>query len=70
MNQSTIKKRIASKTICIFGAVLLTFTLYFIFSISGVLYAFTDNITVAVVPISASIILPDYQGAESSFADG
>lgn len=49
MNQSTIKKRIASKTICIFGAVLLTFTLYFIFSISGVLYAFTDNITVAVV---------------------
>ena len=31
------------------GALLLTFFLYFIFSISGRLYSFTDNITVAVV---------------------
>lgn len=40
----TIKKKY-----CFIGALLITFTLYFLFSISGALYTFTDNITVSVV---------------------
>lgn len=38
-----------SKKNCFIGALLITFTLYFLFSISGALYTFTDNITVGVV---------------------
>lgn len=43
MNHHTLRNRYA------IGALLITFALYFIFSISGWIYGFTDNITVAVV---------------------
>ncbi len=43
MNHYNDKKR------CIIGALIVTFALYFIFSFTGILYAFTDNITVGVV---------------------
>ena len=38
-----------TKRQCVIGALLVTFTLYFLFSISGRLYTYTDNITVGVV---------------------
>ena len=43
MNHHTLRNRYA------IGALLITLALYFIFSISGWIYVFTDNITVAVV---------------------
>ena len=43
MNHHTLRNRYA------IGALLITLALYFIFSISGWIYGFTDNITVAVV---------------------
>ena len=43
MNQLTRRNRY------VIGACFITFALYFIFSISGWIYAFTDNITVAVI---------------------
>ncbi len=43
MNHPITKKQ------CSIGALFMTFTLYFLFSISGAIYSFTDNITVGVV---------------------
>lgn len=43
MNHATNRKY------CLIGALFITFSLYFLFSISGALYTFTDNITVGVV---------------------
>lgn len=40
---------VITKRRCVIGALLLTYALYFLFSISGWIYTFTDNITVGVV---------------------
>ncbi len=49
MNRDTHMNRNNNKKKYLLGALFITLLLYFIFSISGSLYIFTDNITVAVI---------------------